>query len=228
MAMNRLDNSLAAKYQANGGGIKGRLKTLGNGVMSAAKGINKVTGGEKLSKYFGEKLAKMAAKPETKKYVSQTVSGKDALKSAGKVALSVASVTGAGAAAKGVAGAVKGVGAAKTKSASLKRILKKNKKGGDSKILDTLKKSDGATNNPTKTLPVKRNPLDMGSKHVPSRFKSIVFDKSNNYKGTSTNRLHMTSKRDLLKDKLDDNRWKNHKTKHLSKNEKGDIKRYFK
>ena len=159
--MNPIDKKLSKKYEANGGGIKGRLKTLGQGVMSTAEGINKMTGGQKLSQYFGEKIAKRFTKPENKKYVSQTVSGKDALKSAGKVVLSAATVSGIGGAASGAAkgittaaskakdisSAVKSIAsrakvASSPKIDSIKRVLAKHKSGGDTKMLNSLKKAD--------------------------------------------------------------------------------------
>ena len=169
MAKNAIDRSLAAKYKKNGGGFKGRLRTLRNGVNSAADKVNKITGGENLSKYFGQKLAKMRAAPETKKYVSESVSGKDALKSAGNVGLSAATVTGLGglaaAAAKG-ATKVKGVSSAikemakkagksgGSRSKSLRRILQKKRAGGDSKMLKSLKRDSPQR---TKRLKVKSN-----------------------------------------------------------------------
>ena len=127
---------------------KNLLKTLGGNIANAARRTNKATGGENLSTYFGEKLAKIGAKGDAKKYVSQTVSGKDALKSAGKVGLNIASLTGAGTIAKGVSTGVKGILKKNTKtpksikSSTLQGILKKHKKFGDAKMLKTLRQTD--------------------------------------------------------------------------------------
>lgn len=120
-----LDKGIIGAYQKAGGRkqfLKNQVKKVGSGIMSGAKAVNKMSGGENLSKYAGEKIAKATAKPEVKPYVSQTVSGKDAAKSAGKVALTSLSMLGAGAAAKAAQG-LKGMKMKSAKS-SLDRILK--------------------------------------------------------------------------------------------------------
>lgn len=70
---------------------------MGKTVNKYAKAVTKFVGGQDLAKYAGEKRAKKLASPETKKYVSQTVSGKRALISGAKL---VASIIPAGAAIK--------------------------------------------------------------------------------------------------------------------------------
>lgn len=64
-------------------------------VDKLATKVNKVTGGTKLAKYLGEGMAK-----RKNPAVQRTVSGKEALKSAGKVLMSSATVAGVGGAAK--------------------------------------------------------------------------------------------------------------------------------
>jgi hypothetical protein len=61
----------------------------------AARLVNKVTGATNLSRYIGESIAK-----RRNPAVQRTVTGKQALKSAGKTALSIATVAGVGGVAK--------------------------------------------------------------------------------------------------------------------------------
>jgi len=103
---------------------KGILKKIVGKVVKGAEKVNEKTGGTKLADYIGGKLAKKFSKH--KKYVTETTSGKEALKSAGKVGLSIASVVGTGAIAKG---ALKVGGKAATKAAK-KAALKKRVKAG--------------------------------------------------------------------------------------------------
>lgn len=133
MTYNAIDKSLAGSYEKYGrlGTIKRGLKAAGSGIMSGAKAVNKATGGEDLSKYFGEKIAKMTASKEAKPFVQKTVSGKDALKSAGKVGASVAALA-----------LTKKLSAPKTGGGSkdtVKRILGNHKKGGDQSMLNKFK-----------------------------------------------------------------------------------------
>jgi hypothetical protein len=69
--------------------------SIKNKAFKVAKAVNKVTGGTQLAKYLGEGMAK-----RKNPAVTRTVSGKDALKSAGKVAMSIATVAGVGGVAK--------------------------------------------------------------------------------------------------------------------------------
>lgn len=133
MTYNAIDKSLAGSYEKYGrlGTIKRGLKAAGSGIMSGAKAVNKATGGEDLSKYFGEKIAKMTASKEAKPFVQKTVSGKDALKSAGRVGASVATLA-----------LTKKLAAPKTGGAkeTVKRILENRKKSGDQSMLAKFNK----------------------------------------------------------------------------------------
>lgn len=60
-------------------------------IVKAARLVNKMTGATNLAKYLGEGMAK-----RKNPAVQRTVSGKEALKSAGKTALSIATVVGGG------------------------------------------------------------------------------------------------------------------------------------
>lgn len=64
-------------------------------LAKAAQLVNKMTGATNLAKYLGEGMAK-----RKNPVVQRTVSGKDALKSAGNTALSIATVAGVGGVAK--------------------------------------------------------------------------------------------------------------------------------
>ena len=76
---------------ANNKEKKGILKKLiGVSGASIAKGVSDTAGAGKLTDYVGSKIAKMRAPSNQKKYVEDKTSGKDALKSLGKVALTVA------------------------------------------------------------------------------------------------------------------------------------------
>ncbi len=58
MAMNAFDKALAAKYEANGGGLKGRFKTFGQGIKAGGSGIKDAVkkGGKAVGSYFAEKM----------------------------------------------------------------------------------------------------------------------------------------------------------------------------
>lgn len=60
------------------------------GLKSIAKGVSDTVGAGPLTDYLSSKIAKMRATPGQKKYVEDKTSGKDALKSAGALALTVA------------------------------------------------------------------------------------------------------------------------------------------
>lgn len=64
-------------------------------VDKVATRVNKITGATNLAKYIGEGMAK-----RKNPAVQRTVSGKDALKSAGSLAMSIGTVTGIGGALK--------------------------------------------------------------------------------------------------------------------------------
>lgn len=68
---------------------------IGKKIVKVAQGVNKLTGATKLSKYIGEGMAK-----RKNPAVERTVTKKEALKSAGKTAMSIATVMGVGGALK--------------------------------------------------------------------------------------------------------------------------------
>ena len=65
-------------------------RLIGVSGSSIAKGVSETVGAGKLTDYLGSKIAKMRAPAHMKKHVKDTTSGKDALKSAGKVAAMIA------------------------------------------------------------------------------------------------------------------------------------------
>lgn len=68
--MNAMDTALAAKYEANGGGLKGRFKTFGQGLKAGGAGIKDAMkkGGKAVGSYFAAKMqAKKGPSPELKK-----------------------------------------------------------------------------------------------------------------------------------------------------------------
>ena len=94
--------------------------------MKGANAVTNAVGARDLADYAGSKLAKMTVPKEQRQDVSDTVSGKRALKSAGKLILSIASVTGLAGMARGAA-AIAGKAALK---ASAKKMVKKAAKSG--------------------------------------------------------------------------------------------------
>jgi hypothetical protein len=96
MAYNELDKALINKYQQAGGRGAFLKKKVGNIANKVSNKVSNVVGGRDLVDYAGSKIAKMRASDDQKKYVEDKTSGKSALKSAGKVGLTVASITGAG------------------------------------------------------------------------------------------------------------------------------------
>lgn len=56
--MNALDRALAAKYEANGGGLKGRFKTFGQGIKAGTSSVKDAVkkGGKAVGSYFVNKL----------------------------------------------------------------------------------------------------------------------------------------------------------------------------
>lgn len=72
-----------------GSAAKTAAGAVGSGVMNAAKGVTNFVGGNDLADFAGSKIAKALAKPANKKFVADKTSLKDALVSAGKVALTV-------------------------------------------------------------------------------------------------------------------------------------------
>lgn len=81
--------------------------------MSAVDKVNNMTGADKLVDYASSKIAKGMVSKDVAKNVDDQTSGMDALKSAGKVGLSIASVAGTGALAKGAVGMAAKVAAKK-------------------------------------------------------------------------------------------------------------------
>lgn len=228
--MNPIDQDLSDAYKRHGGALnawkhlgKKVASKAGGAIMSGAKKVNKLTGGENLSKYFGEKIAMKMAKPEVKPFVSQTVSGTDALKSAGKVGLSIAAVASAGGLAKGLAKKASG-GAVSTGKEGLKRIISKHKAGGDAKMLNTLKKV-GAPEKVRK-LPVKTNPLD---RTLPSG-KTVSEKGQGVYKtyGMNQRDIRLSTVRDELKHKLDLKRMGRRISPSSKETRRGDYKKYLK
>jgi len=90
-------------------------------IGSIAKGVSNTVGAGPLTDYLGSKIAKMRAPSDQKKYVEDKTSGKDALKSAGALAITVSPLGAAVGAMRAVKGAVKASGladkAARAKSA---------------------------------------------------------------------------------------------------------------
>ena len=85
-AGDRVMMSINKKLAAKARGVAG---AVGGGIMKAAKGVTHFVGGDDLADFAGSKIAKAMAKPENKKFVADKTSLKDALVSAGKVALTV-------------------------------------------------------------------------------------------------------------------------------------------
>jgi hypothetical protein len=94
---------------------------IGKKIVKAARAVNKLTGATNLSKYIGEGIAK-----KKNPAVQRTVTGKQALKSAGKTALSIATVAGVGGVAKL---ATKAKGAKATVHGASKAFLKRTYSG---------------------------------------------------------------------------------------------------
>lgn len=90
------------------------------GINKISKGINSLSGADDLVNYAGSKIAKARAPKSQKKYVKDTTSGKQALKSAARVGATIAGTVVGG-------GALKVAKAAKTakakKAARFKRRL---------------------------------------------------------------------------------------------------------
>ena len=106
---------------------KGFLKKLiGVSGASIAKGVSDTVGGGKLTDYVGSKIAKMRAPADQKKYVEDRTSGKDALKSLGSVALTVAPMG----AAVGALRMARGFMNAK-KGNTMMKLMANKKKAGD-------------------------------------------------------------------------------------------------
>lgn len=127
MAYNSVDKGLINSFEKAGGRkqfLKDQIGKVGSTLAKGAKAVNKLTGGTDLSKYAGEKLAKMTADPDKKEFVSQSVSGKDAAKSAGKVGMSMLSMVGAGTALKSLKGGIKSVGKMGAAKSAVDRVLK--------------------------------------------------------------------------------------------------------
>lgn len=156
---------------------KGFLKKLiGVSGASIAKGVSDTVGGGKLTDYVGSKIAKMRAPADQKKYVEDRTSGKDALKSLGSVALTVAPMG----AAVGALRVVRGI--AKAASASAKAARAKSAITGP---VSNIAKS------PMKKLLVKSDPLG-GSRGIPGI----------NW-GDRPLKMHMKSTREILRKELD-------------------------
>ena len=104
------------------------MKTKRNILKSTVNKVVSASGGDKLVDYASSKIAKKMVSPEVAKHVDDRTSGKQALGSAAKVGMAVASVAGAGALARGVASAVAKRGIAK---AAVKKVTPYNKPKGD-------------------------------------------------------------------------------------------------
>lgn len=76
---------------------KSLLKKVMDKTGKVADAVTEVAGGTKLADYMGSKMAKMMAKPEERKYVADTTSGKDAMRSAMNVGMTVMPLGAAGA-----------------------------------------------------------------------------------------------------------------------------------
>lgn len=59
MAYNALDQALIRKYEENGGGLKGRVKTFGNIGKAVGGGVKDAVkkGGKAVSEYFKDKVS---------------------------------------------------------------------------------------------------------------------------------------------------------------------------
>ncbi len=150
MEHNPIDRWLINSYEKRGrlGTAKYLVKKAGSAAAGAANTasriVTKAVGGEKLAKYAGEKFAKATAPADRKKYVEQTVSGKEAAKSAGKVVL-----TSAGLLAGGFAGRVgKSLSGAIGKKLAKRRVNKVLEKSKN--ITDRMKKMPDYTEKSTK------------------------------------------------------------------------------
>ena len=173
--------------------VKAAAGKAGSAVMKGANAVTNAVGARDLADYAGSKLAKATVPKEQRQYVSDTVSGKSALKSAGKLGLSLASVASVAGMARGLT-ALAAKGAAKNAGkATAKRILAKHKAGGDTKMLEALKKA-GQKNTKTK-IPVK----DLNPKKLDSPIK-----KFQDLRGTDIDAVHSynTTKRDILSNVL--------------------------
>lgn len=162
------------------GGVGNFFKKAGSGIMKGANAISHAVGGDAIADKIGAKLAKAYVSKEKRKFVEDKTSAWDAVKSAASVGMAAATPGAAVGAVKlglGAAklapraigatkavlkkGVVKSVVGAYRKSHAKKtvaNILKKHKSGGDAKMLDTMRKSDGAYEGLPKKLPVKSNP----------------------------------------------------------------------
>lgn len=108
-----------------------RIKKLDKAQRKVSKYINKKVGGEDLAEYAGAKMARLAAKKGTKKYIKSNATKKQAKASAKKVASNTAMLVGGvgakvGARAAGVAN--------KTRLALKARRLKRAKMGLGPKV----------------------------------------------------------------------------------------------
>jgi hypothetical protein len=117
--------------------LKGALKKAGSGIMKGANKVTDVVGARDLSNYAAGKMAKAMVPREARKYVQDDTSGKAALKSAGKLGLSIASVASAAGLARGVAkrAAVKAAGKAAVKRAGGVEGVKVAKTTGFEKLM---------------------------------------------------------------------------------------------
>lgn len=69
--------------------LKTILRTVGNGVNKTASVVANAVGGKDLVDFAGAKIAKAMVPDKTKPFVTDKVSGRKALKSAGKVGLTL-------------------------------------------------------------------------------------------------------------------------------------------
>ena len=88
-----------------------------------ALAVTNAIGGRNATRYAGQKLAKAVAPKGRKKFVSQSVTGKQAARSVGNIALAVGSLSGAGVA--------RAVGRKVAGKAVAKKAAKRTLKSGD-------------------------------------------------------------------------------------------------
>lgn len=194
------------------GGVGNFLKKAGSGIMKGANAISHAVGGDAIADKIGAKLAKAYVSKEKRKFVEDKTSAWDAVKSAASVGMAAATPGAAVGAVKLGLGAAKlapkAIGATKAvlkkgivKSAvgayrkshakkTVANILKKHKSGGDAKMLDTMRKSDGAYEGLPRKVPVKSNRLDSTS------------EGKTGFSILRPARLKLQTKRTLLKQRL--------------------------
>lgn len=176
MAYNEADKGIIGAFQKAGG----RKAFVKKAIANATGKISDAAGAGPLVDYASSKIAKGMNSPDVAKHVDDRTSGKDALKSAGNLGLTVASIAGTGALAKGVAsmGAKKAVAkkAISTSAGKVTKIPVKPTSGLDSTMIGS---------------PVKK-PWD----------GKLIF--SGERKGNM--RINFEKKRDLLKRKSANNR----------------------